>query len=44
MFIHNIVYVKCPYCRFCLEIDINCQLCPMCGGSLNPLENIDLDR
>ena len=44
MFFHNTVYMKCPYCRFCVEVDSNCNLCSMCGGSLSSLDEINLDR
>lgn len=42
MYFHNIVYIKCPYCRFSIEVDSSCTSCHLCGGTFNSLETYGL--
>lgn len=44
MFFHNIVYTKCPYCRFCVDIGKNCILCPICGGDLSSPNDLNINH
>ncbi|MFX1600641.1 MAG: hypothetical protein ACFFB6_08605 [Promethearchaeota archaeon] len=44
MFFYKTVYMKCPYCRFCVEVDSNCTLCSMYGRALSSLDDFNSDR
>ena len=41
MYLHNIVYIQCPYCRFSIEVETNCTSCYICSGPISSLKTND---
>lgn len=42
MYFHNIIYIKCPLCKICVQLDSKFNFCYVCGRAINILEINDL--
>lgn len=44
MYFHKIMYIRCPSCRMCVEIDSQYNYCPICGGVIESFQNNDVKQ